>query len=168
MARLFAAQEDTITVVITSSQNFIVPAWVNKLTVTGYGGRGQDGYWYTINAYTGGWARETVYRDGTSTSEFGQVPYTYGVAPQPYCYAEESSSGPIRRVTTCYSFTDESYSEYQDPTYGTAATAFSRNFPGSYGNTQQTETTFKDITVSPGSSHPIRPNGGRITISYTQ
>lgn len=151
----------------TSNEQFIVPAGVTSVNMSGRGARGTDEGFIPIGGYNTAFTTTSYQSNGNSDTTSGSLGFSAG--PVPFDYCETGPGGGIYAYTvTCYYYTYEERQEYRPATTGAAATAIGRSFPGSTGNVTPATTTFSNVPVTAGGSgYPIVvPSGGTITISW--
>lgn len=171
MARLFTPYGTDKSITITTNQNFVVPPGVTKVSISGNGARGVDGNQYNVQRYRQDQYDEFSARPGyLNYRNLTVTRYGDGPVPTNYCTAFTATpNDPIYEgYRICLYHSDASYTGGSPTTTGATATAFGKSFPGSYGNTAPQVLIFTDIPVTPGTSYPIAPNGGSITITYTE
>lgn len=171
MARLFTPYGTEKVLTITVNQNFVVPPGVTKVNISGSGARGVDGNQYYVQRYRQDQYDEFYARPGyLNNSVLTVTRFGDGAVPTNYCTAfTETPNDPIYEgYRICLYHSDASYLAGTPTSTGATATAFGKSFPGSYGNTAPQVLTFTDVAVTPGTTYPIAPNGGSITITYIE
>jgi hypothetical protein len=165
--------------IFTASQSFVIPSGITNLkTVSGFGGKGKDGYWAGGDFVQGGGDVEhiTIYhrKDGTAEAPI----YSYGtwtgdVVPErhySYIYIGDSSTVyNYREYERLYTGTGSYYTvEYWvEETRGASTTGFGKTFLGGWGNVYGTPVTHNNVAVVSGSSHSLTIRSGtNITINY--
>lgn len=147
--------------------------WIN--VVYGYGSRGENNGG-TSTRWRSWRATRWNSCDGsgrTVVEDQGTNEYLYSDPGAGYCELEYAASGTKNGMVYCSMqycptlYTPESYNS--GPSTGASATAFSKSFPGSYGNVTPSTTQYNGIPVTPGTSYQIYvPAGGRVWFSYDQ
>jgi hypothetical protein len=166
-----AARELVIETYGNASFYWTAPATMT-VDVLGYGARGTDEEYQTVQAWTSQVIIFDFHRtDGSRRDTYGASGSGSGATPASYCGPRTDwtvEQNPTYASTqACIYYTDASYSQQYLATTGAASSAFGTTYPGSYGNTPQTPNETTAIQVTEGQQYYISvPFGGLVQIRY--
>lgn len=153
-----------------ANTTWTAPATTVRLdSASGYGARGANATFTTVQQYYFQSYQHTVHPDGSiSDSPISTSGNIAGAKPADYCEPSSTDTNTGNVSSICYHFFDSSFQQQSNPaTTGASTTGFGKTFPGALGNVAPAVTSFQNVAVTPGTGYPIVvPTGGSLTITY--